>query len=97
MSVRKPTKREMEWDKRMDDKPKMTPKGTPTVHPPVAQHGPSLALLVKLGSIIVHADELSGPFGHPYDNITMQQLIRDPEVQQFIKDMGAFLPVKRNR
>lgn len=64
---------------------------------PAQKYGPSLSLLAKLGSIIVHTDELLSPTGHGYDKIALQQLIKDPEVQQWIKDMGALLPVKRNK
>lgn len=83
----------MEWDKHMDDKQKTSPRPNP------ATHGPSLALLVKLGSIAVHADEMLSPMGHGYDRVALQQLLKDSEVQFFIKDMGAIglLPVKRNK
>jgi hypothetical protein len=56
---------------------------------------PSLQLLMKLGSIIVHADEMVSATGHAFDEITLQTLLRDPEVQQWIKDMGPLLPQKR--
>lgn len=56
---------------------------------------PSLPLLVKLGSIIVHADETLSDDGRIVDqNITMK-LIADPEVQGWIREMGALLPLKR--
>lgn len=56
---------------------------------------PSLGLLVKLGSIIVHADEAFSPDGRKIDQDECVRLIRDPKVQEWIKDMGALLPVKR--
>jgi hypothetical protein len=56
---------------------------------------PTLSLLVKLGSIAVHAEELLSPKGHPVDKIALQSLLTDPEVKQWLKDMGAFMPVKR--
>jgi hypothetical protein len=56
---------------------------------------PSVQLLVKLGSIAVHADEMLSPGGHEYDKIELQTRLADPEVQAWIKEMGAFLPVKR--
>ena len=56
---------------------------------------PSLALLVKLGSIVVHADEFTKPGGHEFDMIAMRRLIDDPEVKAWVKLMGAFLPLKR--
>lgn len=61
------------------------------------KHGPSLSLLVKLGSIVVHADEYLSPSAHVFDLEALRVGLRDPEVQEWIKDMGALLPVKRNR
>ena len=59
---------------------------------------PSLSLLVKLGSIAVHADELLSPLGHGYDKIALQSLLTDPEVQEWIAEMSksGLLPVKRS-
>ena len=58
---------------------------------------PSLSLLVKLGSIVVHADEMLSPKGHVYDRLALQQAIADTEVQEWLKEMDkmALLPVKR--
>lgn len=56
---------------------------------------PSLSLLVKLGSIVVHTDEMFSPKGHYFDKITTRQLLADPEVQKWLKDMGAYMPVRR--
>lgn len=56
---------------------------------------PSLPLLMKLGSIVVHADEAHSPSGHEFDITAMKQLIGDPEVQTWLRAMSAFLPVKR--
>lgn len=56
---------------------------------------PGATLLVKLGSIVVHADEATGPDGHAFDVTTIQSLISDPEVAQWIADMGVLLPRKR--
>jgi hypothetical protein len=56
---------------------------------------PSLSLLVKLGSIIVHTDEAFSPDGREVDRDVCLHLIHDPEVQEWITDMGALLPVKR--
>jgi hypothetical protein len=58
---------------------------------------PSLPLLVKLGSIIVHADEFTTPGGHEFDLVAIKQLLADPEVEAWIKDMGALLPVMRQK
>jgi hypothetical protein len=58
---------------------------------------PDVSLLVKLGNIAVHCDELLSPSGHSYDRITLQHLINDKEVQLWIRRMGALLPMKRDR
>jgi hypothetical protein len=59
---------------------------------------PSPALLCKLGSIIVHADELTSPFGHEVDREALRSLLTDPEVTEWIAGMGAMalVPLKRN-
>ncbi len=59
-----------------------------------------ITLLAKLGSIAVHADELLSPSaaavrGHEHDKIAIRGLIDDPEVQEWLKTMTVFLPVKR--
>ena len=58
---------------------------------------PSMSLLCKLGSIAVHVDELLSDDGHPFDRIELDSLLRDPEVQAWMKDMDAAarLPKKR--
>lgn len=58
---------------------------------------PSAALLCKLGSAIVHADEFLSSKGHQYDRAAFVQCLADPEVQKWIKQMAdmAMLPVKR--
>jgi hypothetical protein len=56
---------------------------------------PSLPLLMKLGSIIVHAEEAISPLGHTFDIEAMKPMLRDPEVQAWIKAMGVYLPLKR--
>jgi len=56
---------------------------------------PRLSILVKLGSIAVHVDEMLGPGGHNFDRIALQQLLNDPEIKAWIADMGGYLPVKR--
>lgn len=54
-----------------------------------------LSLSVKLGSIVVHADEMLSSKGHHFDEIALGCLLRDAEVAEWVKEMGAFLPVKR--
>lgn len=58
---------------------------------------PSLALLVKLGSALVHADEFFRPNRHELDKTAYDDLMRDAEVKAWIDDMTAkgLLPVKR--
>ncbi len=58
---------------------------------------PSINLLVKLGSIAVHVDEMLSPDGHNFDRVAIEQLLKDPEVKDWIKQMtaAAMLPVKR--
>lgn len=55
----------------------------------------SLSLAVKLGSIVVHADELTGPDGRELDQQVIRHALDDMEVIAWIKDMGCLLPVKR--
>ena len=59
---------------------------------------PDPRLLCKLGSIIVHAEELLSPDGHQFDKIALEQLMRDSTVKQWLADMRkmALLPEKRN-
>lgn len=57
---------------------------------------PSPALLCKLGSILVHAEELTSPTGHPFDHQAFMSAW-DAEVIEWMEQMRkmAFLPVKR--
>lgn len=58
---------------------------------------PSMSLLIKLGSAVVHADEFLSPNGHPVDKSAFAQLVVDVEVSEWIESMTkqGFLPVKR--
>lgn len=56
---------------------------------------PSLKLLTTLGSIAVHVEEAMSENGHNHDIFALKTLLSDPELKQWIKDMGAFMPVKR--
>lgn len=60
---------------------------------------PSPALLAKLGSIIVHADEAASVHGHEFDRVAFRALLADPEVREWIEHMEtlAMVPVKRNK
>jgi len=54
-----------------------------------------VSLAVKLGSAVVHAEELLSSKGHHFDKIALESLLNDPEVKAWIKSMGTFLPLKR--
>ena len=58
----------------------------------------TLSLAVKLGSILTHVEELLSPDGHAYDRTTIEALLSDPEVEEFMNDLrkAVLLPVKRN-
>jgi len=56
---------------------------------------PSLQLLSKLGSIVVHADEATSPGSHEFDRVDLRALIDDPDVQDWLKQMGPLVPRKR--
>lgn len=72
---------------------------------------PNIGLLIKLGSIIVHAEELleqeevkkffaTTPLNMPsqFDRGAMEPLLADPQVREWIEKMSkqGFLPVKRS-
>lgn len=59
---------------------------------------PGMALLVKLGSIAVHAEEMIEPGAHDLDRVSLQSLLDDPEVKEWRQamDAAAMLPVKRS-
>lgn len=58
---------------------------------------PSVPLLVKLGSIAVHVEEMMSAKGHRFDRAAIQTLLDDEEVIEWRKAMDkmAMLPVKR--
>lgn len=69
---------------------------------PVKKEGPaspSVLLLIKLGSIAVHVDEM---IEHEFNisqmafDLPALQTCFDDEVRQWIKDMGILLPLKRS-
>lgn len=78
----------------MTRSPEMTPVTTPKTKTPLA---PDAALLVKLGSIVVHAEEMLSPNGHQFDRIAIESLLNDASVVAWMASMGAMglLPVKR--
>lgn len=61
---------------------------------------PSAALLCKLASVIVHAEEYLSPKGdgHSLDLEAFRSNVADPEVQEWLAQMtaAAMAPKKRN-
>lgn len=58
---------------------------------------PTPSLLMKLGSIVVHADAATSEKGHPFDIEAIKSLLSDAEVVEWMKEMDkrALLPVRR--
>jgi hypothetical protein len=58
---------------------------------------PSMTLLVKLGSIAVHVEEILSPQGHSFDKAALDTVLKDSEVKAWITAMDemALLPRKR--
>lgn len=56
---------------------------------------PSLALLAKLGSIAVHAEEWLSDNRHQFDFEALAALLNDPDIKGWVKAMGVYLPKKR--
>lgn len=54
-------------------------------------------LLINLGSIAVHAEEMLSPKGHDFDVHALRTNLENAEVKEFIAAMQklAFVPVKR--
>ena len=59
---------------------------------------PLLTLLSKIGSIAVHVDEFLSPHGHTADKHAIEELLRDPEVIEWLEAMRryALVPEKRD-
>jgi hypothetical protein len=57
----------------------------------------SITLLMKLGSIAIHAEELISPEGHTVDKAALETVLNDPEVREFLSDpkTKVLLPLKR--
>jgi len=68
----------------------MNDNKTDTLHP-------SPALLAKLGSILIHAEEMLSAKGHHFDAATLFGLLNDSDVQEWLSKMDklALLPKKR--
>ena len=58
---------------------------------------PTPALLCKLGSIVIHAEELISSNGHAFDRHALEQLTTDPEVLEWRAQMDAMAMIPRKR
>ncbi len=60
---------------------------------------PTPQLLIKLGSIITHYEELNSAHGHELDKAAIDSLMRNEDIIEWFEGMRkmAFLPVKRNQ
>lgn len=60
---------------------------------------PNLTLLVKLGSLIVHIEEMLSETGHHFDISVIKTALADPELKTWIIQMNelALLPLKRGQ
>jgi hypothetical protein len=58
---------------------------------------PSISLLTKIGSLLVHLDEHESGDGHEFDLQAANQIRVDPEVKAWVTEMDklALLPKKR--
>jgi hypothetical protein len=58
---------------------------------------PSARVLVLLGSALTHVEEARSAKGHPYDWVAAENLLEDPELQEWKEAMRklGLLPVKR--
>lgn len=72
-------------------------KNNPQLNVPNKVLAPPPALLIKLGSIIVHYQELNSPNGHHFDKTTIDSLLENEDVKEWFKEMDklALLPKKR--
>ena len=52
-------------------------------------------LAAKLAGVVVHADEFTGPGGHPFDMAAIRSLVADPEVRDWLERCGPLAPRKR--
>lgn len=68
-----------------------------TTPPPNNDLAPALTVLIKLGSLAVHIEELLSPYGHSFDRSAIESLLTDPELKEWLVKMDklAFLPKKR--
>lgn len=58
---------------------------------------PTATLMVKLGSIAVHVEEMLSPQGHAFDKIALEQLLKDREVTEWLMAMDAVALIPKKR
>lgn len=60
---------------------------------------PELDILVKLGSLAVHVEEMFSPNSHLFDKRAIETILQDEKLQNWLQSMNklALLPVKRNK
>lgn len=58
---------------------------------------PHTSLLVKLGSIAVHAEEAISEKGHHFDISALKSLLNDHEVKQWLSEMDALALIPKKR
>ena len=58
---------------------------------------PSAAILSKLGSVVVHCEEMLSVNGHAFDRHAIAGILSDAELQAWLKQMHmlCLLPLKR--
>jgi hypothetical protein len=58
---------------------------------------PSKTLLIKLGSLAIHSDEMLSSTGHHFDVEVIRALLNDEEVKEWLSAMDklSLLPKKR--
>ena len=58
---------------------------------------PDAKLLCKLGSIVIHIEELISSKGHPYDKSSLLGLLADEDINNWLTQMDklALIPKKR--
>ena len=58
---------------------------------------PSMSLLSKVGSLILHAEEFMSYTGHFVDKTEFDRLMVDPEIKEWLQSMDelALVPKKR--
>lgn len=56
----------------------------------------SAALAIKLGSVLVHVEEMLSPKGHTFDEEALRGLLQDAEVREWLGHFpDVMLPLKR--